>query len=147
MSATLLDDLERAIEQLYRTFGGYRADELGGCPHCVSDVDSRHLATTDLKSLSAHDLENYARKAMTTWGSVNEFKHFLPRLFEILARDGEEGFALAEIVLAKPGYGEWHKWTRKERAALENFFQSLWMDVLARHPHPIEADSCLCGIA
>ena len=136
-SSSPADDLDAAIAQLYRTFSRYRADDLGGCPHCVAEADA----------LTANDLEHYAFKAMTTWGSVDEFKHFLPRLFEILARDGEADFTLAEIVLSKPGYGKWQKWTRNERVAVDDFFRALWLDLLSRHPHPLSADSCLCGIA
>jgi hypothetical protein len=146
MNPELSGDLDRAITQLYSTFSRYSADQLSGCPHCVADTDSRRLATTSLKSLSPNDLAHYSFKAMTTWGSEDDFKHFLPRLFEIVAREGED-FTDAEIVLAKLAYGKWRSWPRDEQAAIEDFFHALWLDVLSRHPHPLSADSCLCAIA
>jgi len=141
------DQLDRAITDLYRTFAYYTAENLAGCPHCVSETESRQLAEASLKSLSPHDLEDYGLSAMTTWGDVADFKHFLPRLFEILARDADHFATDAEIVLAKLNYAGWRTWPPAEQSAVEQFLHALWLDLLSRHPHVLDADECICAIA
>src|SRR5690242_13694260 len=105
------------VEVLYQVFKPYRlGDHFVGCSHCVSAEWSRKLAETPLAALGVEDLDLYAFKAMTTWGEVDDFKHFLPRIFE-LALIEPEGFNFYEVLFGKLAYGNWHDWPSQERAA------------------------------
>ena len=144
MSAAPALSLEQAIDRLYETFAPYTAQGMSGCPHCVDEAESRRLVSTPLKELTPRDLLHYAFSALYTWGGIDDFKHFLPRVFELVARDELD---IAEALLGKPGYGKWRDWPENEQVPVEQFYRALWFDVLARYPHPLEADPCLCGIA
>ncbi len=37
------------------------------------------------EKLNEDDLSRFTGKAMTTWGNANDYKHFLPRIFELTA--------------------------------------------------------------
>ena len=140
------DELRGAIEHLYVVFEPYHVQTLVGCPHCTSDEHGRYLASHPLKRLAPADLERYAFKAMTTWGTVQDFKHFLPRVLEIAAEGAFNQSVDVEVVFSKLEYGDWHQWPERERAAVTGYLRSLWLDLLSRYPHPLEADECLCGI-
>ena len=99
-----------------------------------------------LGDLLAADLERYAFKAMSTLGTVQDFKHFLPRLLELVARDGEIGSTDVEVVLGKLRYAGWTRWPQDERVCLEQFLAALWRHGLATFPSSPEVDVCLCGI-
>ncbi|HEX8660002.1 MAG TPA: hypothetical protein VF690_20835 [Hymenobacter sp.] len=81
-----------------------------------------------MRELTEDDLGLYAGKAMTTWGTVDDFKHFLPRLFELTAafRAPYEEY----VVLNKLDYGRWRTWPPAEIAAVERYLLALWDIVL-----------------
>ncbi|ASN83193.1 hypothetical protein DFI_18510 (plasmid) [Deinococcus ficus] len=66
---------------------------------------------------------------MTTWGDEVDFKHFLPRLLELIAHDQ---LSEIEILLGKLTYSQWWSWPDQEYAAVDAFLHTWWEDVLAR---------------
>ena len=82
----MTDNLKISIESLYSIFSIYPfKSTMDGCPCCVSDSDKEKIHTKQLRELDGDDLSRYAFKAMTTWGDTDDFKHYLPRIFELLA--------------------------------------------------------------
>jgi hypothetical protein len=85
------------------------------------------LYARPLQELSAVDLEKYAFKAMTTWGDSDDFKHFLPRIFELLTVPPEDTLAVEpEIAIGKLAYARWKEWPENEQVAIVNFLKA-WM--------------------
>jgi hypothetical protein len=125
--------MEAAISELYRIFEPYRLDDdFTGCEHCVSPVDSQHLASIPLQELTVADIDRYAFKAMTTWGTEFNFKYFLPRVLE-LAFEDYLGFNFPEVLLGKLAYAKWGLWPALERDAVCNFLDSFWLHQLHSH--------------
>ncbi|TGE20972.1 hypothetical protein [Hymenobacter metallicola] len=120
--------LQNAVEDLYRAFGGYPLSSLEGCPCCVSAADKGKVTHRALRELTEDDLGRYAGKAMTTWGTVEDFKHFLPRLFELTAefRAPYDEY----LIFGKLEYGRWRTWPTAEIEAVERYFLALWDVVL-----------------
>jgi hypothetical protein len=118
---------------------------LVGCPCCTSDQHGAYLAARPVRSLTPSDLARFGWKAMTTWGTVDDFKHFLPRVFELAIAD-DPSWEL-EVVFGKLAYGHWRDWPAGEQRAVEAFLWCLWEDTLAKVPYVVEADACLCAIA
>jgi hypothetical protein len=115
------------ISDLYRVFGRYQlgADFIG-CSHCVDPEKTRHLAQAALPSLSLSDLDSYSLKAMTTWGEVEHFKHFLPRLLELAVVESPESFTSLEVLFSKLAYAKWTNWLHEEYEAVNVFLQFFW---------------------
>lgn len=139
-----------SVAELYRVFSRYRlATDFEGCPCCVSADHSRRLATLPLRSLSFDDLEQYAVKAMTTWGKVEHFKYFLPRLFELTIEHRDDFMDLA-VVFGKLKYGDVQSWKLTEQEAITKFFREYWDLQLSKPPtSPYDSyiDSVLCGLS
>ena len=137
------------INELYRTFGGYPVRSVDGCAHCVEDADHARLHAHPLRQLTASDLRRYTGKAMTTWGDGRDFRHFLPRVCELLAVN--DGFAEPEIALGKLAYAEWRTWPGREQRAMEAYLHALWRFMLSdfpvRIPAASDAETILCAIA
>lgn len=91
----------------------------------MSAADRAKLHARPLRALGAAELGRYAFKALTTWGSEDDLRHFLPRILELVARD-ELGVD-AQIVLGKLAYGEWERWPEAERAAIEALLAA-WLE-------------------
>jgi hypothetical protein len=154
--ACSLTAIANAIEDLYRVFAGYRlGPHVEGCPHCVSDRDHARIYSGPLRSLTAEDLGRYAFKAMTTWGNARDFRHFLPRILELVASNALDSFVPTEVVLGKLASGKWRTWPEQERTALRSFLRLRWSVGLAQDAAGLlgcdacqfDADSWLCGVA
>lgn len=138
------------IENLYEAFRPYRlGTAIDGCDHCVSASMSRELLATPLRQLTAQQLSEYSLRAMTTWGTEDNFKHFLPRLLELAVIDPLEMDWL-ETLFGKLEMAKWQEWPASERRALENYLSYLWTVTLARprrYDFDESAGSVLCAIS
>jgi len=128
----MTEELKSAIEDLYNRFSKYHLNTtIAGCSCCVSEQDRRMLHTKSLRNLNGDDLGKYSFKAMTTWGDVNDFKHFLPRIFELLVTT--EFPSDIFVVLGKLDYGKWKDWDTEETDALKKFLLAWWACHIKTH--------------
>ncbi len=125
---TVVDD---ALEALYVTFNRYSGTHLEGCPHCVSFEESAALRRMPLRRIG-HELQRYLFKAMTTWGTTDDFKYFLPRLLEFYASSTD-----AWLLCDKLAYASWRSWPKNEQCAVENYLLAIWRDELATNDTPM----------
>ncbi|MFI5073323.1 MAG: hypothetical protein ACHP8A_20865, partial [Terriglobales bacterium] len=143
-------ELRDAIEKRYVTFARYPLREnTEACPCCHSEQDERRLHAKSLRKLNANDLREFVQGALHVWGGVEDFKHFLPRIFE-LAMDNSAEFADTQIALGKLRYCEWWNWQESERQVIQRFFGAAWNCALTAEPTEwsgIEVEDLLCGIA
>ncbi len=143
-------DLRAAIEKLYDIFAAYplRADT-NACACCHSAYDEQRLHLKPLRKLSADDLRQYAGDALFVWGEVDDFKHFLPRIFELEVAHGDS-FVDPQAAFGKLNHGDWWKWPDAEQRSIEHFLIVVWGCVLEAEPHEfygMEIEDWLCGIA
>ncbi|UKB85023.1 hypothetical protein LF887_05180 [Chryseobacterium sp. MEBOG06] len=137
-----MSTLELSVHKLYETFSVYPLREkIEGCPCCISNEDKECIHSQPLKKLSAEDLSRYVFKAMTTWGNTDDFKYFLPRIFEILTYEGFY-FSTATI-LGKLEYANFDRWPESERLAIQNFLSEWWKDLIKTKPY-FDHDTFIC---
>lgn len=140
--------LREAIDSLYSVFAGYplRSDT-GACPCCHEPRDEPRLHARPLRDLSAGDLQSYGHSALLTWGTAEDFKHFLPRLFEILADTSDLEWVDAPIIFAKLRHADWRDWPDSERRPVECYIATLWQWLLTDADCHRSAEGLLCAIA
>ena len=138
--------LEEAIENLYAVFAAYVLHgPVDGCPP-LAPVEEDRLQSVPMRQLSGHDLATFAFRTLTTVGTLDDFKHFLPRLLEVVADHGSLGYTTPEVVLGKLRYGEWALRPQVEQQAVDRYLWALWRSILETFPGKIDVDSVLCGI-
>ena len=121
----MTEEFKIATEELYRTFKKYPfKSTIEGCPCCVSDSDKSTLHSKQLRDLEDQDISRYAFKAMTTWGDVNDFKHYLPRIFELAAT--RKLIVDTFVILGKLDYGNWKEWEIDEQDSILKFLKAWW---------------------
>ncbi|TGE08156.1 hypothetical protein [Hymenobacter fodinae] len=122
--------LQAAIENLYSVFTRYPLNpHMEGSPlHSDLLTWNRTLTTQPLRELSVDHLGIFYFKVMTTWGSVDDFRHFLPRIFDLLATldTGWEEW----VALDKLKYGCWQTWPTSEQNAVQDYLLALWNELL-----------------
>lgn len=137
--------LRTATQALYAAFARYPlAAHVSACPHCVDETDHGRLYEAPLSALSGAALSRYAFKALTTWGTAADFKHFLPRLFALLA-EGDRHLD-PEVLIGKLALASWGEWPVDERAAVRAFLLAWWREILSGHPGVYGASACLRAI-
>lgn len=125
--------LKEAVERLYPLFRGYR---LTTPLHERYGEPVKEPVTSELRAMTAEELELPIGHAMTTWGYVEDFKHVLPRIAELIAR-GEMGAYDQTMALGfHLACGEWREWPREEQEAIERFVYLLWEEVLVCSEDP-----------
>lgn len=146
-------DLHDAIEGLYGAFAIYPPPSYTDpCLHCHSTYDEAKLHSLPLRELGISELRDYAADALLVWGGVSDFKHFLPRIFELFVTVDDPGLALIdpEILFSKFRYGQWLTWPEGEQAAIRKFLMTLWKRVLSNSSEGgdiMDIESWLCTIA
>jgi hypothetical protein len=145
--------LRDAIEKLYDVFAVYPLKApIIGCSHCTTPDEYARLESKPLRELTTDDLGKYAFNVLYTCGSIDDFKHFLPRLFELIAWHGDVGFTDPQIVFGKLPYSisKGETWSDAEQRAIESFCLAWWRATLDNYEDRGEpsdaAISCLTSI-
>jgi hypothetical protein len=138
-------DLHAAIEALYATFARYPVGaKVEGCPCCVDAALARALASAPLRAVPDDILQRYAFKAMTTWGSNDDFKHFVPAIWERMTATRSFGVN-PQIAYGKLPYTDWDRWPEHERAAIVEATHAWLRHELARGAGSQIADIVECA--
>lgn len=152
----MTDELNAAVEELYGVFAPYRRTPMDGyCPCCVDEQEYARLVEPELREVGHEAIDHYMSNAIFTWGDINGFKRFLPRIFEEWAFDRHEGaWATGRWApITRLAYANWQDWPRTERESIERYLDLLWLNVLNGEPaHPDDdavhdADGIIEGLA
>ncbi|WP_420552846.1 hypothetical protein [Tenacibaculum aiptasiae] len=120
-------DIKEAIENLYSVFSKYTTSDMYYCDcGCIKEVHVKKLASKKLRDLEEDDFSYYHGKATYTWGSVEHYKHFLPRVLEVHNQKNGKGLIdLCEITIKLESI-EWKTWEQNEIDAINNFILADW---------------------
>lgn len=135
-----INSLEKSIEYLYEVFSSYKVSgNLRGrsCECCVTDEDIRRLLSKSLQELEVNDIYKFTCKAVTTFGDEQDYKHFLPRILELVAKS-DDLFINDFLTFEKLNYLEWETWNNKEIIAVDLFFYYQFENSLKKKSMSIE---------
>lgn len=125
----MTEKLKNSIKNLYKVFAKYGANDMTGSP-LYEDLPkwNKEILSKPLRELDEDDLSRFTGKALTTWGSANDYKHFLPRILELTAelRTPYEIW----IVFDKLNLAEWHNWTEIEQKEVHEYMIALWESII-----------------
>jgi len=144
-----MNEFDCALAGLYAAFEGPAPKEIFGCYHCLDQPQRNSLLEKPLGVLTSEDLSQYAMSLFSTVGGVDDYRYFLPRIFDLSATDIRGGPS-PEIALGALTEAEWGGWSVQEREAIETFLRT-WLDRWAAESlieiRWNEIDSLLCGVA
>ncbi|WP_141514351.1 MULTISPECIES: hypothetical protein [unclassified Rhizobium] len=120
-------DLEDSLETLYPAFFEYPfPSSLDASPLRDAEKILTALKSAPLREINAAELGPYAASAITTVGSVDDFRHFLPRILHCaLFNTSAPGFE-PPTVASKLLLCDWQQWPIAQQTAIANFFYSAW---------------------
>lgn len=138
-----------AVERLYSTFESYQLKPTTVvCWHCHSPEEEQALHLVPMRQMTPDGLAGFASDLLMTWGDLADFKHFLPRLFEIVAFDFfTDDYPDIETVLGALDRGDWATWPTAEQEAVGDFLAAFWTESLSSWPSNYEIETVLAAIA
>jgi hypothetical protein len=137
--------LSASVERLYDVFAKYKrpARSHSSPLSSITEQHKARLGSKPLRDLVEDDLWTYSRHAMTTWGDISEYKHYLPRLYELLVV--HPGWTDAGLLIGQLDTAEWSQWPDAERDAVIAFLHELWAWSLTIDPDDASCVGILRG--
>lgn len=141
-------NLRDAIERSYSAFANLpRPQKLVASPLRDAGKILRTLTSAPLRELNNEQVGPYAGWAITTVGNDRDYRHFLPRIFELAATDPVWLGAEPPVMASRLNMATWRSWPAEQQAALLHFFCAAFEAVVERHPQLGQsADLWFCGI-
>lgn len=131
----------QSIAEVYKTFNAYTAANMNHCDcGCIDLNDVKRLASKKLRDLEDEDLAPYHGSALYTWGDVEHYKHFLPRILEVYSMSKGRGLIGLEEIVTKLKYAQWDSWNGNEVVAIKNFFLADWREFVNERTSNINRD-------
>ncbi len=125
--------LDNAIATLYDTFSSY-------IPQSDYGIS---VGNTPLRELTQTDLADFARDILVPNGCIEDFKHFLPRIFELMLCKCWP--VKPEGMLFKCLLADYRTWPKFERLAIDAYIESVWKVLLSDPNYPVTASEWMCG--
>jgi len=125
------NDLDLTVEKLYKVFSSYsikRDIRARSCECCVSDEEIEVLLSMPLRKISVDEISHFMKSAISTYGSIDDYKHFLPRILELMMFS--ENIIYDFLTYEKLEYVNWKSWKEDERLVIECFFKELMISKL-----------------
>lgn len=140
--------LRSAIERSYAEFANVACPrKLDASPLRDANEILRMLTSASLRELEGEKVGPYSSWAITTVGNGRDYRHFLPRIFELAVTDPVWLGAEPPVMASKLNMAEWRTWPSEQQGAVLHFFLSAIDAVVERHPDDGQsADSWFCGI-
>lgn len=124
------------IENLYSVFEKYTINGIHHCD-CIDEKDVKKLHSKQLRELIEDDLVSYHGSALYTWGGIEHYKHFLPRICELITKNRQYSFVdLGEIYL-KLEYSDWQNWSETEINAIKEYVIFDWIELVNNYKSEI----------
>lgn len=117
-------------------FGGVplRSD-VDYCDHCVDPSQVEALRVTPLRQLDPEQLGPLLFDAMSTWGDLEYFQHFLPRLLQLVADGAMDDWSYSTFLPHRLA-ACWNGGTSEQRTAISRFLQAWWAAVISDQSSP-----------
>ena len=141
-------NLSAALEDCYEAFAGEpRPRKLDTSPCRDSDEILRTLTAAPLRELSGEQIGPYSGWAITTVGTDRDYRHFLPRIFELAVTDPVWLGAEPPIIASKLNAADWKSWRIEQQRAVLRFFHAALAAAILTHPEEhLTAEDWLCGL-
>ncbi|MBY5436967.1 hypothetical protein [Rhizobium leguminosarum] len=120
-------DLEDGLRVLYPAFLEYPfPSSLDASPLRDAEKILTALKSAPLREIQAAELGHYAAGAITTVGSADVFKHFLPRILNCAVLSPFAYGFEPPIIASKLLLCDWQQWPIAKQTAVANYFYSAW---------------------
>jgi hypothetical protein len=143
------DALRSAIERSYEAFAlEPRPTRWRAAPHRDGDALLRQLTAVPLADLTDEAIDPYSSWAITTVGSAQDYKYFLPRILALAVSGTGSVGADPPVIAGRLKMSQWESWPAAQRDAVLNLFETAFHSSLAGEGDGwMDIENWLCGLA
>lgn len=126
----MAERLKETLENLYNLFNLYN-HPTNTNSNTVDNSNSNwkvHLIEQPLNQLKNEHLSEYLSKAISNWGTAEDFKYFLPRILELTAN--YKAPYDVWMVFDKLELANWTSWVEEEKQAILDYLTQLFNHLL-----------------
>lgn len=110
------------IQYLYQIFSIYNTIGIHHCNcGCIDEEKVKQLYKQQLSVIDKDTLSYYHGSALYTWGDIEHYKYYLPRICELIYKDKNNFYVSIEDLAIKLQYAHWGNWAANERKAIADF--------------------------
>jgi hypothetical protein len=120
-------DLQAIVDRAYKTFSKYRVSgQLDVCTVCcVTKDEERKLLALDVRSIPQELLYTWNHAAKSDSPDLTEFKHFLPRILDLIAQFDWPAHSI-ELCLKSFRYYQDTDWSPEEKQVVGDFARTFF---------------------
>jgi hypothetical protein len=121
-----------AIERSYEVFARNKVGSSMVVRRADVAADDVAALAGPPRSVPAAAIDRWLPHAVSTWGTGDDLRALLPRVFELLTA----GLLTTppEVVFSKVRQAEWGEWPIDEIRAVDDIVDALWLATIAQHP-------------
>ncbi|MGA1871717.1 MAG: hypothetical protein ACMUJM_24580 [bacterium] len=107
--------IQKLIKRLYKIFSVYNADGVMGCTYCYSPTEIDYYSETPLHAITVDKATSLLYETGDHWNSEEAYKHFLPRMLEIMGPQFKVEDMYTGHLFETLLYHNFKSWPEKER--------------------------------
>jgi len=142
------DALRSAIERCYDAFAREpRPTRWRAAPHRDGDALLRMLTAVPLADLSDEAIDPYSSWAITTVGSAQDYRYFLPRILALAVSGTGSLGADPPVIAGRLKMSQWENWPAAQRDAVLSLFETAFhCSLTGEGAGWMEIENWLCGL-
>ena len=113
------------VSRLYQAFAGYPSGNAFSCLNCYSEEDLAYFAATPLLEIPLGRLESMLGETGDHWESTEAYKHFLPRLLDVMGPPHFVEDIYPEHLFETLLYHGFEAWPAAEKTAVLDYLRAL----------------------
>lgn len=125
--------LQNSIERLYEAFPYPTPTKIVTDEYSdITPEEVTQLTNADASKLTWDSLKPVINDILLTWGTVEVYKSYLPRILELFAIARDNRLFSTQVILGRVIKARWREWPKAEQMALEQYYRALWNDTLVK---------------
>ncbi len=118
-------ELESAIDKLYEQFSIYDGKGMDFCGFCYSEEEIHYLMSTPTAEINTDKARKLLWEVCDHWGLVVNYKHYIPRLLEVLAPPESQDDLYPLHLFETLEHLKFSTWPAKEREAVMAYLDAV----------------------
>jgi hypothetical protein len=103
------------------------------------------LTSAPLRNLTAMKLSAFEGAALYTVGTTLDYKHFLPRMLELMSDTDLEASIYPDLVARKLKYANFRDWPSEEISSIQVLFKASFHLAFFKSPHNSNIENLIVG--
>ena len=117
--------LAEYIKNIYKAFNGYKYSGRKFCGFCYYEEEIERITSTSIQAIGIEDARRLLFESADHWESAEVYKHYLPRILEILGPPVYMEEMIPGHLMRTLGEFRFNEWLPEEKVAVSAYLKAL----------------------